>query len=428
MRLLVFLKDYPPNPSPNGHLAQMLLSELKQQHPDIGIDVITARIDINLKAKDIEPTGINILRIPTKYEQYSELSKQNNLEKNIFKKLIVKIYLRFTRSYVDKHYQDKYRHLPIRAAFLKAKKMHKENPYDVVLSVSHQFEAHFPALSFKKTFPSTRWIAYMMDPYADHASQTTRRKAIKREHKVFRNADCILTTEPMVTKAVYSPLPDYIKKIYTAYGNSLYDRTNTNIDNFDSKIINVVFSGQCPPTRNPEYLFKMWKYMPENLVLHIYAGGDSQIIQKAKELASETPNMIFHGYVPYDDLEKAHMEADIFANVGWFVNTMIPSKIFDYMSFGKPIFNLYTIDEDTTKPFLDMYPCGLSLKTDKNAIRENARLVADFCMKNRFTRIPYNEVSDSMGEFNLESVTDRFYRMMTNSLNTEQIQHFDCFS
>ncbi len=427
MRLLVFLKDYPPNPSPNGHLTQMLLGELKRKHGEINIDVITARIDESLCAEEQEPSGIRVFRIPTGYEKYGELTKRILEEKNIIKKFFGRLYLKMTRSYVDRHFTDKYRHLPKKEAVALAKRLHRAEPYDAMLSVSHQFEAHLTALAFKKAFPDVRYIAYMMDPYADHASQKSRSRAIKREHAVFGAADCILATEPMMTKAVFSPLREYKDKLYTAYGNNLYDRTGTNIISEDAEKIHVVFSGQCTATRNPLGLFELWKYVDKTIVLHIYAGGDRAILDEARRMSEEVPNMIFHGYVPYDTLEEAHQRADVFVNVGWFVNTMIPSKIFDYMSFGKPIINLYSIDEDTTKPFLDKYPCGLSLKADVDNMEHNAEMITRFCREYKNTHLSYSEVCEGMGEFNLEKVADRFYRMMNDSFEGEKIQHFDCF-
>ncbi len=430
MRLLIILKDYPPNPSPNGYLTKMLVDELQLQHDDIEVDIITARINKQLPLVEHVNSKVTIYRLPSKREKYEELTKQYLETRNPIKKLCLRTYLHFTRGYVDKHDYDIYRHFSFKEAYKLASKMHKESNYDAVLSVSYPFEVHYPALFFKKKYPQVHWSLCLMEPHADNVARFGEvkskaiKKAAKQENLFFPHADSIITAEPIVTHARFSQIPKYIDKIYTIYGKNLYDNTAYNQSSNDSKL-HVVFSGNCNSKRDPEYLLQLWKYVDENIILHIYAGGDKQIVNKCKCVADETENIIFHGYVPFDELEQAHQKADAFINMGWFVNNLIPSKIFDYMSFGKPIINLYSVSNDTSNPFLKMYPCSLCLKVSEDDIKISAEKISDFCIANKSTRLDYDTVRKEMGDINLEGGTDRFYRIINEDSSLDKIQKLD---
>ncbi len=430
MRLLIILKDYPPNSSPNGYLTKMLVDELQLQHDDIDVDIITARINAYLPATEHTGDSVTVYRLLTRRERYLNIIYRYQNTSNILLKNLLRLYLHFTRDYVERHNRDIYRHIPASDVYKLAKKLHKEKPYDAVLSVSYPFEAHYPAAMFKRKFKDVHWSLCLMEPHADNTavfgSEKNKkiREAIRQENKMFSYADSIITSEPIIKHAVYSEINKYKDKLYTIYGKNLYNRTAENKTSQDGRL-HVVFSGHCIPTRDPRYIMRMWQYIDDNIVLHVYAGGEPDILNDIKKIASERENIVFHGYVPFSELEEAHGMADAFVNMGWFVNNMIPSKIFDYMSFGKPIVNLYSIEGDTSNAFLKLYPSSLCLKVREEDIKLNAEKITEFILQNKHKQMSYEEIRESLGDINLEGGADRFYRIISGDESIDKIQKID---
>lgn len=61
-------------------------------------------------------------------------------------------------------------------------------------------------------------------------------------------------------------------------------------------------------------------------------------------------------------IEEKFNEYDILVNLGNSSFNQVPSKIFSYVSSGKKILNFHTLDNDTSKLFLEKYPLNFNVK------------------------------------------------------------------
>lgn len=77
----------------------------------------------------------------------------------------------------------------------------------------------------------------------------------------------------------------------------------------------------------------------------------------------------------------------------------ISSKIFEYMSMGKPILHIYYSDTDVNLSYLKRYPLALCLKADDKLISENSRLFDEWCR------------SDVIWNLSFEDVYQRYFEM-----------------
>jgi len=409
IRLLLILKDYPPNPSPNGVLTNKLILSLKKMY-DVETDVITARINKELPWQE-ENEGIRIFRIPTYYEMYTERTEAYINYRGFFLfKQFFRLYLRIYRERINR--SKNYAQMSNKKAISKAKQLHAENRYDCVMSVSHQFFPHFAALKFKKHDKSLKWLVYMMDPHADNnIKRDSLKKKIKEENRVFKNCDHILTTKEIFTSPKYSPMPKYSKKVSILFGTNFYDKTCEKKKSGNE--INVLFAGLCDRNRSPEYLLKLWDLMPNNFRLHMYARGMEDIIGSYTEKLAQ--KLIFYGYVPYKEVEEAQKKADIFINIGNSVSNMVPSKIFDYMSYGRPIINIYSIDDDSVNPYFNKYPLALLIRADEKILEKNAKKLTEFCIENKNNCVSFKEASEKLKEYTLKNITEKIYNLMKDN-------------
>lgn len=73
---------------------------------------------------------------------------------------------------------------------------------------------------------------------------------------------------------------------------------------------------------------------------------------------------INHGWVTDSELNKKMAEADIYLNISKEITNTIPSKMFKYMCFKKPIIHYYFNDNDCCIPYLTKYGNALLVKSN----------------------------------------------------------------
>ena len=98
--------------------------------------------------------------------------------------------------------------------------------------------------------------------------------------------------------------------------------------------------------------------------------------------------LIFTGFMDHDKLEEKIAESDILLNIGNLIPNMVPSKIFEYMSYLKPIISTYDISNEPSATYLRQYPLALLLSKD-TAPKENAEKIAQFIHEIHNTQLDY---------------------------------------
>ena len=81
--------------------------------------------------------------------------------------------------------------------------------------------------------------------------------------------------------------------------------------------------------------------------------------------------------------------ADILINVGNTCANQMPSKVFEYISSGKPILNIYFNDKELAMKYLKKYPCIMNVRSDENI---SSSQLDDFCKNSRL--IPAEEIKE----------------------------------
>ena len=94
----------------------------------------------------------------------------------------------------------------------------------------------------------------------------------------------------------------------------------------------------------------------------------------------------YFGRKPYEESLSMMSEADFLINIGNNLQNMVPSKIFEYMSYRKPIISTYKVDNDPCLKPLSKY--GLFLAIDERiAVSENINKVENFIDQNMYSQI-----------------------------------------
>ncbi|MBR0214875.1 MAG: hypothetical protein IJL95_09160, partial [Solobacterium sp.] len=89
-------------------------------------------------------------------------------------------------------------------------------------------------------------------------------------------------------------------------------------------------------------------------------------------------NVTFIDPVPAAEAEAVMMAADVLVNIGNSVDNQIPSKIFDYISSGRPVLNLYKIRNCPSLHYFREYPAVVHVFEDDAENPDTIRTVRDF--------------------------------------------------
>lgn len=119
------------------------------------------------------------------------------------------------------------------------------------------------------------------------------------------------------------------------------------------------------------------------------AGNGTDAVKKAPG------NISLKGWVDKTRLDKAYEEADAFISIAEKNGKQMSSKIFEYMSYGKPIIHIYYVDDDINSRYLQQYSKALCIKASTDNISCNRMMITLFLlgMKNRKYD---NQISDEL--------------------------------
>src|SRR5665648_695196 len=164
------------------------------------------------------------------------------------------------------------------------------------------------------------------------------------------------------------------------------------ISDFDQ--CNIVYTGALLIGYvTPDYMLSLLSIVRLQIefTMHLYIGGNCEkTIAKYQEIMPA--NIVNHGYVDKETALNALTETNILINIAEIKGVQISSKIFEYMSTGKPIVHFYTASEDVNVKILKDYPLCLCLKQDQQLLQENAEKFIRFCRDNKDKTLNFTEI------------------------------------
>ena len=91
-------------------------------------------------------------------------------------------------------------------------------------------------------------------------------------------------------------------------------------------------------------------------------------------------------------MEKIILNTDILVSIGNAVSNSLPSKVIDYIAYGKPIIHFSSQKNDVCKNYFDKYP--LALVIDESApVNHACDLIKEFIAENKGKKVSYDTIS-----------------------------------
>lgn len=267
-----------------------------------------------------------------------------------------------------------------------AKEIDTERP-DVVICSVGKFHNLCIGSWIKNNYSDIKYVPYFLDSILGGAKLRVmpnwlhNKRAVRYEEKYLKNADSIVMMKYVESKYRSLPqLPSYFSKI-KFLDLPLYNPKNTSIvaghKYFASNTINIFFAGSMPKNiRDPRFILAVFQKVKRPDV-NLYIAGTSYYQKDLENLAMNDKRVHLLGVTPHDQVLEMMNEADVLLSIGNNLDCMIPCKIFEYMSTGKPILATYKLKTDPSIRYFSYYKNSLLLD-ESMGIGDAAILIVPF--------------------------------------------------
>lgn len=402
MKQVVFIVgSYFPNYSAVGRCQGNLADEMVKE--GYQVTVIAQRTKDSEKSRDVYQ-GQNLIRVATKMQLLQLRSKESGDQ----------VKLRFLR----------YRR--ICRAVLSASSLRRDvvKTYvdaldtlsfvpDMIIPTCLPFESTIAALDYKRNHAECKVVPVLYDMFTQSRrlqyfewNQGLKRKAnMELERRVLTESNQVLHM-PSWTGYIEANYPKLKGKLKEIEHPLIVCPKSNRVMGYDRTKVNFVYTGVVDKEiRSLSFAIDFLGRLSESVDIrvHFYMLGSAE--QMIEDAAKETDCMIAHGQVDHQTAHSAIVSADFLVSIGNTVGNQFPSKVFDYMSTGKPILHFGYTPEDPAIEVLKKYPLSLCIDQTKEFSGEQIKLVADFIAENKGKSVSFEQVRDLFKEASPTAIT-----------------------
>lgn len=398
-RIVIVAGVYYPQPSPTGKCVKQYADILKE---NFDVSIVFIQSDLKrIDAKKIDETTLYALFNTRLYLENWFIDKAKTARFVAFNKifhvltLLTKTLGRIQSLLVWPNNMRWF----YKSALKKLYQLNDDKKIDYLITVCSPFPAHMAGRKFKQEFPDTKWITYTVDPFSQNNKKKhigtlllqRNNRRIKEEIDINNLADFNFVSEEFYNNGnqildnVYHKtkiLPYLIQKQPKAVEHKSY---------FPEDKINLLYAGKFYRNiRNPEYLFKVFLEMNnDNILLHLYSSSDCEDIIEYYVNKSKG-RIIRHKLVTVEEIREIMTSADILVNISNNIKEYKPSKVFEYISIGRPILSFY--ENGLIDQTLDKYPISLQIEKSDTNLFEDSRKMLIFCENNKNMCVIWDDI------------------------------------
>lgn len=277
---------------------------------------------------------------------------------------------------------------------------------DVVVSFNNPIEAHLVAIRYNKHF-GCPFIAYMFDSIPSKGNLlnifVTKKRLIKVEKQIISKSE-----KCMVTEELYAEMKQRLdrtlldsKIIETKYClNQLILSKQKQNDSVLQLSKCLYYGSLYKDIRNPEYMLRFFDGV-EHLSLKMYVTGNcDELIKKANHYGK---SIELFATVPFVDIVDNAIDSDILINIENNGTCSKPSKLFELISFGKPVLSFCKGERG-----FDYYGQVCNVNENKPVV-ENIRIVNSFLhnFKKTFTKDFLEKMYPERIELNYQTILSK---------------------
>lgn len=303
----------------------------------------------------------------------------------------------------------------------KLKEIGVDEKIDCIITVSMPYESHLAGYKYKRKKKEVKWITYTLDSFVysptlqKHFIFKRFKEKINRasEQKIINDSDVNFLSNSLKDSITVSDEKNSYKFHWVSFPLLEEYKSKNSVNYFDKSKINVVYAGSFyKEIRNPDFCLKTFSMISDDrILLHLFHRGDCSDIVRKYSLNSK--NIVSHNSVPVDQVYEIENQADIFLNIGNNVGLFFPSKLVEYISFGKPIINFHDA-RFRYGELLDRYPYVLNIENNGGNSEEIAVQLSNFCIANKNNRVMFSELAKKFEDSTPNFITSLFIKEIEN--------------
>lgn len=379
-KILLLTDKYFPRPYANAICAQEIIRELNK---DGYIIDILAYKDFDGNPSKFEGNNIYYIEpdLRTKLFYYADTYKNTQKGKIVYwiANLLSKV-----KGTILLPWQPFFSFLFPQRIYKKICLLQKQNNYDAIIAIMKPLDTNLAACRFKSEYRDLPYIVYCVDTLKKAFIEKYIGKGFADgfmwEKKILKHCDAFFYMQ--------SRRDDYSLPRYDSYRDKLIeaDMPRFNVKDlskiqkydFEEEGEHWVYAGSIGGVHyNPEKLIEIFKQISNNpkRILHLYTRGTAsdRIAARAKK---EGINIRVHGYVDLATLERIMATADVIVSLK--TSNQISAKIFECISYGKPIVHFSGHVDDPDIYYLKKYYLCKIIKTYKANISKEILELENF--------------------------------------------------
>lgn len=289
--------------------------------------------------------------------------------------------------------------------YRKAKSICKTQGIDTVIPIYTQIDTLIAAEKIKRKLPDVEYVPYFLDAFSGgygpkvFSKEWTVKRGLKWEAKLLPRADKIVMMRSVIPHyEKYKDKITYYDKI-RFLDLPLFKPTESCVEakkdraEGEERVTDLLFVGSIPAhIRDPRYFIELFGKL-DDPALRFTIIGTSTCESYLEEAARKDERIRLVGRVDHKAALASMSSADALVNLGNNDPKMTPSKIFEYMSCGKPIISTAPIENEPSKVYLENYPCKYIID-ERKPIEEHIEPLKRFLSETRGASVNAERLSE----------------------------------
>ena len=183
---------------------------------------------------------------------------------------------------------------------------------------------------------------------------------------------------------------------------------NVTESNNDNKTTFIYAGSFYKNIRNPKYMLDVFTKIFEKSggELNIYSFGDCDRV--IENYTNNKSGIKSFGKISNDKIPEKLINSDFLVALGNKDDKQVPSKIFEYFTYGKPIIYFYTNSNDKNLEVLEKYRLAICINQNSDNKTLNSNRIINFCKNNVDERICFEEIKhtflDATPEYTVKTI------------------------
>lgn len=358
-KILFLLGKYFPKSSANGVCCKNIVDECKRQ----GMEV-TCVINSDVTRPNHEYIdGVEVFRIKPRlfyrmidWCEYNSASKWAKILRPIAR-MLNKVQLGFMSPFwplVSPGYTYRF--------YRQGKKLLRTGNYDIIVAAYTPIDSARAGYLLKKKFPQVKYVPYYLDALAggwgpsSWSKKRIERHTRKWEAKINSVADVAVSMMSAKNYHENNPLPD-VNRVFLDVPTFVTSDIPCVKDKPKNAGIVVLYAGSINyPQRNPLPILDAFASFDPKYNIRLLLMGPCNCKSLLDSYSEKSNGRIkYMGTASHEQVLEEEAKADFLLNLGNTNPNTIPSKIFEYMQFRKPIISSTPIDNEAALPYLSKY-------------------------------------------------------------------------